>query len=71
MTVAQAAQDEVEAVRREMQEKMKAAQEFADRQVSVNDGHWNPVQNSRISNVFNKHIRVPSYPVLTHIIVVT
>lgn len=35
MTVARAAQDEVEAVRREMQEKVKAAQETADRQVSV------------------------------------
>lgn len=33
MTVARAAQDEVEAVRREMQEKVKAAQETADRQV--------------------------------------
>ncbi|XP_026175634.1 huntingtin-interacting protein 1 isoform X2 [Mastacembelus armatus] len=32
MTVARAAQDEVEAVRREMQEKVKAAQEAADRQ---------------------------------------
>ncbi|XP_068601371.1 huntingtin-interacting protein 1 [Brachionichthys hirsutus] len=32
MTVAQAAQDEVEAVRREMQEKVKAAQEVAERQ---------------------------------------
>ncbi|KAA8593957.1 hypothetical protein FQN60_004791, partial [Etheostoma spectabile] len=32
MTVARAAQDEVDAVRREMQEKMKAAQEVADRQ---------------------------------------
>lgn len=36
MTVARAAQDEVEAVRREMQEKVKAAQETADRQVRVN-----------------------------------
>lgn len=35
MTVAQAAQDEVEAVRKEMQEKVKAAQEVADRQVSA------------------------------------
>lgn len=35
MTVARAAQDEVEEVRREMQEKVKAAQEVADRQVSV------------------------------------
>ncbi len=35
MTVARAAQDEVEAVRREMQEKVKAAQETAERQVSV------------------------------------
>lgn len=35
MTVARAAQDEVEAVRREMQDKVKAAQETADRQVSV------------------------------------
>lgn len=33
MTVARAAQDEVEAVRKEMQEKVKAAQEAADRQV--------------------------------------
>lgn len=33
MTVARAAQDEVEAVRREMQDKVKAAQEVADRQV--------------------------------------
>ncbi|XP_031149136.1 huntingtin-interacting protein 1 isoform X3 [Sander lucioperca] len=32
MTVARAAQDEVDAVRREMQEKVKAAQEIADRQ---------------------------------------
>ncbi|KAI3354379.1 hypothetical protein L3Q82_018904 [Scortum barcoo] len=32
MTVAQAAQDEVEAVRKEMQEKVKAAQEHAERQ---------------------------------------
>ncbi|XP_018515556.1 huntingtin-interacting protein 1 isoform X1 [Lates calcarifer] len=32
MTVARAAQDEVEAVRKEMQEKVKAAQELADRQ---------------------------------------
>ncbi|XP_040901866.1 huntingtin-interacting protein 1 isoform X1 [Toxotes jaculatrix] len=32
MTVARAAQDEVEAVRKEMQEKVKAAQETADRQ---------------------------------------
>ncbi|XP_029301652.1 huntingtin-interacting protein 1 isoform X2 [Cottoperca gobio] len=32
MTVARAAQDEVDAVRREMQEKVKAAQEVADRQ---------------------------------------
>ncbi|XP_026221265.1 huntingtin-interacting protein 1 isoform X2 [Anabas testudineus] len=32
MTVARAAQDEVEAVRKEMQEKVKAAQEAADRQ---------------------------------------
>ncbi|XP_076591001.1 huntingtin-interacting protein 1 isoform X1 [Chaetodon auriga] len=32
MTVARAAQDEVEAVRREMQEKVKAAQEVAERQ---------------------------------------
>uniref|UniRef100_A0A8C4E1T9 Huntingtin-interacting protein 1 n=1 Tax=Dicentrarchus labrax TaxID=13489 RepID=A0A8C4E1T9_DICLA len=32
MTVARAAQDEVDAVRREMQEKVKAAQEAADRQ---------------------------------------
>uniref|UniRef100_A0A8C2XK66 Huntingtin-interacting protein 1-related protein n=1 Tax=Cyclopterus lumpus TaxID=8103 RepID=A0A8C2XK66_CYCLU len=35
MTVARAAQDEVEAVRREMQEKVKAAQEVANRQVST------------------------------------
>lgn len=35
MTVARAAQDEVEAVRREMQEKVKAAQEVADRQVRM------------------------------------
>lgn len=33
MTVARAAQDEVEEVRREMQEKVKVAQETADRQV--------------------------------------
>lgn len=37
MTVARAAQDEVEAVRREMQEKVKAAQEAADREVRMND----------------------------------
>lgn len=37
MTVARAAQDEVEAVRREMQEKVKAAQETADRQVRVTE----------------------------------
>uniref|UniRef100_A0A8C4GIP3 Huntingtin-interacting protein 1-related protein n=1 Tax=Dicentrarchus labrax TaxID=13489 RepID=A0A8C4GIP3_DICLA len=35
MTVARAAQDEVDAVRREMQEKVKAAQEAADRQVNL------------------------------------
>lgn len=35
MTVARAAQDEVEVVRREMQEKVKAAQDAADRQVRV------------------------------------
>ena len=35
MTVARVAQDEVDAVRREMQEKVKAAQEVADRQVST------------------------------------
>lgn len=35
MTVARAAQDEVDAVRREMQGKLKAAQECAERQVSV------------------------------------
>lgn len=33
MTVARAAQDEVDAIRREMQEKVKGAQEAADRQV--------------------------------------
>lgn len=37
MTVARAAQDEVEAVRKEMQEKVKMAQEAADRQVRVTD----------------------------------
>lgn len=37
MTVARAAQDEVEAVRKEMQEKVKAAQEAADRQVRMGD----------------------------------
>lgn len=37
MTVARAAQDEVEAVRKEMLEKVKAAQEAADRQVRMND----------------------------------
>lgn len=35
MTVARAVHDEVDAVRREMQEKLKAAQECAERQVSV------------------------------------
>lgn len=34
MSVARAAQDEVDAVRREMQEKVKAAQEYTERQVS-------------------------------------
>lgn len=34
MTVARAAQDEVESVRREMQEKVKAASEDAQKQVS-------------------------------------
>lgn len=33
MTVAQAAQDEVEEVRKEMQEKVKSAHEAADKQV--------------------------------------
>lgn len=33
MTVARAAQDEVETVRREMQEKVKTAKDAADRQV--------------------------------------
>uniref|UniRef100_A0A667YTD5 Huntingtin interacting protein 1 n=1 Tax=Myripristis murdjan TaxID=586833 RepID=A0A667YTD5_9TELE len=37
MTVARAAQDEVEAVRKEMQEKVKAAQEVADRQVRTQE----------------------------------
>ena len=35
MTVARAVQDEVDAVRREMQGKLKAAQEYAETQVSV------------------------------------
>ena len=35
MTVARAAQDEVEEVRKEMQEKVKIAQEAADRQVRM------------------------------------
>lgn len=39
MTVARAAQDEVEAVRKEMQEKVKAAQEAADRQVRTSE-NW-------------------------------
>lgn len=34
MSVARAAQDEVDAVRREMQEKLRAAQECTERQVS-------------------------------------
>ncbi len=40
MTVARAAQDEVEAVRREMQEKVKATQEAAERQVSLRRILW-------------------------------
>lgn len=39
MTVARAAQDEVDAVRKEMQEKVKAAQETADRQVRRTAAH--------------------------------
>lgn len=35
MTVARAAQDEVDEVRKEMQEKVKAAQEASDRQVRM------------------------------------
>lgn len=35
MSVARAVQDEVDAVRREMQGKLKAAQEYAEREVSL------------------------------------
>lgn len=42
MSVARAAQDEVDAVRREMQEKLKAAQEYTERQV-CDRGSWRQI----------------------------
>ncbi|XP_063348767.1 huntingtin-interacting protein 1 isoform X2 [Pelmatolapia mariae] len=50
MTVARAAQDEVEAVRKEMQEKVKAAQEGADRQEREQLEHLQELQRELVSS---------------------
>lgn len=50
MTVARAAQDEVEAVRKEMQEKVKAAQEAADRQEREQLEHLQELQRELVSS---------------------
>lgn len=50
MTVARVAQDEVEAVRREMQEKVKAAQEVADRQEREQLEHLQELQRELMSS---------------------
>ncbi|XP_036980177.1 huntingtin-interacting protein 1 isoform X1 [Acanthopagrus latus] len=50
MTVARAAQDEVEEVRREMQEKVKAAQEVADRQEREQLHQLQELQRELVSN---------------------
>uniref|UniRef100_A0A8C6U212 Huntingtin interacting protein 1 n=1 Tax=Neogobius melanostomus TaxID=47308 RepID=A0A8C6U212_9GOBI len=50
MTVARAAQDEVEAVRREMQEKVKAAQEAADRQEKEQQEQLHELQRELMSS---------------------
>uniref|UniRef100_A0A8C2XGF1 Huntingtin interacting protein 1 n=1 Tax=Cyclopterus lumpus TaxID=8103 RepID=A0A8C2XGF1_CYCLU len=50
MTVARAAQDEVEAVRREMQEKVKAAQEVANRQERDQLAHFQELQRELVSS---------------------
>uniref|UniRef100_A0A667YH10 Huntingtin interacting protein 1 n=1 Tax=Myripristis murdjan TaxID=586833 RepID=A0A667YH10_9TELE len=50
MTVARAAQDEVEAVRKEMQEKVKAAQEVADRQEREQLEQLQELQNELVSS---------------------
>ncbi|XP_072317907.1 huntingtin-interacting protein 1 [Eucyclogobius newberryi] len=50
MTVARAAQDEVEAVRREMQEKVKAAQEAADRQENTQQEQLQELQRELLSS---------------------
>nr|XP_029536625.1 huntingtin-interacting protein 1-like [Oncorhynchus nerka] len=50
MTVARAAQDEVDSVRREMQEKVKAAQEAAERQVRARLEQLQELQRELISS---------------------
>ncbi|XP_033833314.1 huntingtin-interacting protein 1 isoform X2 [Periophthalmus magnuspinnatus] len=50
MTVARAAQDEVEAVRREMQEKVKVAQEAADRQEKAQQEQLQELQRELLSS---------------------
>lgn len=50
MTVARAAQDEVEAVRREMQEKVRAAQEAADRQEKEQQEQLHELQRELMSS---------------------
>uniref|UniRef100_A0A3B5A963 Huntingtin-interacting protein 1-related protein n=1 Tax=Stegastes partitus TaxID=144197 RepID=A0A3B5A963_9TELE len=50
MTVARAAQDEVEAVRKEMQEKVKAAQEAADRQENEQLDQLQELQRELVSS---------------------
>ncbi|XP_055022918.1 huntingtin-interacting protein 1 isoform X2 [Boleophthalmus pectinirostris] len=50
MTVARAAQDEVEAVRREMQEKVKVAQEVADRQEKAQQEQLQELQRELLSS---------------------
>ncbi|XP_024132762.1 huntingtin-interacting protein 1 isoform X1 [Oryzias melastigma] len=49
MTVAQAAQDEVEVVRKEMQEKVKAAQDVTDRQEREQQRQLEDLQNELVS----------------------
>ncbi|XP_061684480.1 huntingtin-interacting protein 1 isoform X2 [Syngnathoides biaculeatus] len=50
MTVARAAQDEVDAVRKEMQDKVKAAQEFADRQERAQRERVEEMQRELVSS---------------------
>ncbi|XP_077578906.1 huntingtin-interacting protein 1 [Stigmatopora nigra] len=50
MTVARAAQDEVEAIRKEMQDKVKAAQDFADKQERAQRVRVEDLQRELVSN---------------------